>query len=369
MYRNKMGKSELSIIIPILSLGKSGGYRVLSMLANNWKSEGISVKIIAYYGNDKPYYPIEADIIWIDENGKEMNENESQKNVKNSLLKRVKGIYIYLKNNQSKYNIVLANHNASVWPVHFGSKAINMYYIQAYEPEFYTEKNLRNIIQKFFAWFTYFLPLTQIVNAELYMKYKNLKSSYIIPPGLDLDLYHPKNHSNAAKKEFVVGCIGRSEEWKGSDDVAKAVRIVHEKGYDIRFKVAFCPVNYDRYELLKPDGDHNLAEFYRSLDVLVAPGHIQLGAVHYPVIEAMACKTPVITTGYYPANQSNAFIVPIKRPDIIAETIIGIMQNYDLANKKAEIAYENISQFDWKNVSSKFIEVFINELSAEKCKS
>jgi len=28
-------------------------------------------------------------------------------------------------------------------------------------------------------------------------------------------------------------------------------------------------------------GLNNLADFYRSLDVLAAPGHIQLGAVHY----------------------------------------------------------------------------------------
>ncbi|WP_341479706.1 glycosyltransferase [Clostridium algidicarnis] len=70
---------------------------------------------------------------------------------------------------------------------------------------------------------------------------------------------------------------------------------------------------------MHPDGDDNLADYYRNLDILVAPGHIQLGAIHYPVIEAMACNVPVITTGYYPANDENSFIVPVKRPDKIAE--------------------------------------------------
>ncbi|MGL4567899.1 MAG: glycosyltransferase, partial [Fusobacteriaceae bacterium] len=116
-------------------------------------------------------------------------------------------------------------------------------------------------------------------------------------------------------------------------------------------------------ELVKPDGDNNLADYYRSLDVLVAPGHIQLGAIHYPVIEAMACNVPVITTGYYPANEENSFIVPIKSPEKIAEELEKIYYNYEIAYNKAKEAQKNIDEFSWDRVADKFLKKIQGEES------
>ena len=59
---------------------------------------------------------------------------------------------------------------------------------------------------------------------NIYKNYKNLHAKYVIPPGLDLDVYFPKILENPQNRSFVVGCIGRQEEWKGSEDVATAVK-------------------------------------------------------------------------------------------------------------------------------------------------
>lgn len=360
-----MRKRNLNILIPILSFGKAGGIRVLSQLANNWDLLGANVTLLVFSESEDPYYPVNVDIIWIDENGERVAKNKKTYNDKNSGIKRMVAIYKYLKNHACQFDIVIANSNLTAWPVWLGSKSNNYYYIQAYEVEFSSKRNIKTLIKKIAAYSTYFLPLRRVVNAKIYKNYKNLHAKNVIPPGLDLTLYYPKKYDYTNERDFIVGCIGRVEEWKGSHDVTEAVKILHDKGYNIKFKVAFNPVNYNSYELVKPDGDENLANFYRSLDVLIAPGQIQLGAVHYPVIEAMACKTPVITTGYYPANNENAYIVPIKRPDVIADTIIAVIEDYDSAIQKAEIAYNTIAQFDWKIVSSKFIDLFYNELEGE----
>lgn len=359
MERNK---KKLKILIPILTIGNQGGFRVLAQLANYWSDMGHEVAVVAYYNNNNPYFPIKSNIIWIDDKGYKIRENIDLSNLKNGIFNRIKSLSKFLKKNSIYYDIVLANHNLSAWPIALASKSHNFYYIQAYEPEFYTDSGYKSFIQSLIAKISYYLPLKRIVNADIYKKYKGLRADLVIPPGLDLKVYYPKILSNNKNKEFVIGCIGRIEEWKGSKDVTDAVKILHEKGYKIKFKVAFNQVNYDRYEFVKPDGDENLADFYRSLDILVAPGHIQLGAVHYPVIEAMACKIPVITTGYYPANNENAYIVSIKSPISIADTIIDIMDDYQKAIEKAEKAYKTITQFDWVNVSAKFIEMFNSEL-------
>ena len=357
-----MQKNKLKILIPILSLGKSGGIRVLCLLANYWKRAGHDVKILTYHGSDFPYYTVEVNVIWVDETGNQQLKNDNTLNLENSIVQRLKGIYKFLKKCSKEYDIVLANQNLSTWPVIFGSKATNIYYIQAYEPEFFSRKSIKGFIQAFMASISYYLPLSRVVNADIYKDYKNIKAEYVIPPGLDLKNYYPKNLSMIKNRKFVIGCIGRKEEWKGSNDVSIAVKILRNKGYNIKFKVAYNPVKYEQHELVCPDGDGNLADYYRSLDVLVAPGHLQLGSVHYPVIEAMACKTPVVTTGYYPADDTNSFIVPVKRPDIIAETLVRIIEDYGSAITKAEIAYSTVFQFDWNVVSKEFLKVFYDEL-------
>jgi glycosyltransferase involved in cell wall biosynthesis len=186
-------------------------------------------------------------------------------------------LYRFLKKHSNEYDIVLANYNRTAWPVWLGSNSTNYYYIQAYEVEFSLARNIKAFLERMTAWLTYFLPLHKVVNAKIYKKYKNIKCEQVIPPGLDLNIYYPKKLLKNHNKEFVVGCIGRKAEWKGSNDVGEAVKILRSKGYKVKFKVAFEPIRYTEYELVKPDGDENLAELYRSPDVLIAPGHIQLG--------------------------------------------------------------------------------------------
>lgn len=355
----------MKILIPVWGFEKAGGYRVLSNLANHWIDNGHQVTFVSYFKENKPYYPIKAKIIWINKNGEEVkaysDENKKEK-ISFFAIKR------FLKKNSTKFDVVLANYNLTAYNVWLGSSVANYYYIQAYEPELYPNTSYKKYILKLMAWITYFLPLKRIVNADIYRRYKNIKSNIVIPPGLDFSIYYPKKLEVDNKETLIVGCIGRTEEWKGSNDVGEAVRILHEKGYKIILKSAFNPVKYENHDLVLPDGDNNLADFYRSLDVLIAPGHIQLGAVHYPVIEAMACNVPVITTGYYPANDENSFITPIKRPERIAELLEIIINNYSIAVKKSEVAQSCIRDFDWKIVSQKFIDEFRRDLNDNKGK-
>lgn len=345
----------VKIIIPVFGFDKAGGYRVLSKLASEW-SKIEEVEFLTFSDSKTPYFPTSAKI------------KALPLKLNNNFLLKVK----YFKdemNRNHKTTCIIANQNLTVWPTLFSKNKNKFYYIQAYEPEFYDEYKgnvLKKYIFKFLAWLTYFMPLTRIVNADIYKNYKNVKSKYVIPPGLDLNIYYPKKLIKENKKTLVVGCIGRIEEWKGSQDVGRAVEILHKKGLVIKLKVAFNPIDYENHELVKPHGDKNLADYYRSLDVLVAPGHIQLGAIHYPVIEAMACNIPVITTGYYPATNENSFIVPIKSPEKIAEILESIYYNYEEAYNKALIAQGKIKEFSWEIVAQKFLDIIKKEVRNNK---
>ena len=296
----------MKILIPVMQFGKAGGYRTLSRMATEWKKLGHNVSFVTSYVSEKPYFPTEANVIYIDTKGKKCSP---QDNLRISLLQKLMSIRKYLSKEAKQYDVVLANHNITALAVKFGSKTNNFYYIQAYEPEMYEGKSLRNVIMRLLSKSTYHLGLIHIVNADIYKNYKDLHSDYVVPPGMDLSVYYPKEKQWDGLNPITVGCIGRTEEHKGSGDVAKAIKIVRDRGEIVNFKVAFNPVDCDDYELVKPDGDENLSSFYRSLDILVAPAKLQLGAIHYPVLEAMASGTTLITTGYYPATNNNAYIV------------------------------------------------------------
>ena len=53
----------MNIVIPLLGFGKAGGYRVLSMLANEWILLGHEVYFIVPDDSSYPYFPTKATII------------------------------------------------------------------------------------------------------------------------------------------------------------------------------------------------------------------------------------------------------------------------------------------------------------------
>ena len=362
MEKNRLfaGREKImKILIPLIFFGKGGGFRVLSNLASNWMNMGHVVDFITTT-EDKPYFPTKANILLINKKGDITNTPSSYRHT----LFRLLAIFHYIRKNKNKYDVILANFNQTLPLSFFAARKKLFYYVQAYEVEFWNNIGIHNKLCRLFAYISYKIPVIRIGNAEIYRKYKSLKCKYIVPPGLDLDLYYPKERVLWDKTTpLIVGCIGRKEPWKGSSDVANAVQILRNRGYNIHFRVAFNKVENVEHELVFPDGDKNLADYYRSLNILVAPGKIQLGAVHYPVIEAMACRTIVVNTGYYPSNDENSYIVAVSSPKDIADKIENIINDYEKALNKADKAFSELAESAWPVVSKKFIDIFNKELN------
>ena len=59
----------MRILVPILSFGRAGGYRVLSELANNWVSRNHDVDFLSPDSSDEPYFPTKAEIRWVNGEG------------------------------------------------------------------------------------------------------------------------------------------------------------------------------------------------------------------------------------------------------------------------------------------------------------
>jgi len=361
----------MKILIPVLAFGNAGGYRVLSKLANELIDLGHSVEFLCPNGNKEPYFPTLAGIWWIDADGnisKQNNPGTAKKENAFSIQQKLKKALCKLPKNA--YDIIIANHSLTVLPIKRSGWAYKtLYYVQAYEPDFYISMGgLKNKVLSRLSAISYSMKLFTVVNADIYLRYKKLKASRTLYPGVDKKIFYPGVHRTIHNNndKIIIGTVGRMERMKGTQYVLNAFKILKAKYANIELHVAFGdPADFGQYEgihCFQPHGDEALADFYRSLDYYFCAASVQLGAFHYPVVEAMFCGIPVITTPYYPANENNAWLTG---PDDVS----AIVKQFELAladnegrGKKIQRALQDVQQFDWKLVAKR-LNGYLEELA------
>lgn len=353
----------MKIIIPLVgSFSKEGGWRVLSELANAWIKLGHEVVFLSHMRFKEPYFPTEADILFYNNKGEISSLGSLDYSVpfggpfplRRALRKAL---------DKLEADVVLATQNFTVDPVKKSSiKAKKFYYVQAYEPEFYNTGPLRYKIYKIIAQNSYKKGLSIIVNSPMYKNYKGIRSDKVIYPGLNLEIFHPGT-KKSKNETLVLGSIGRTEVFKGTGFILEAFKSLREKmGNKVELHLAFGDEKWseiDGVTMHYPNGDAQLADFYRSLDCYICAQYIQLDAVHYPVIEAMACGIPLVTTGYYPSNDRNSWKIVTKSSEAIVDKILELIDNDALARQRVDEGLNAVQEFERSLLADKMISYFV----------
>lgn len=345
----------MRILIPVLGFGRAGGNRVLSQLATTWKRDGHHVVFISPDTSEAPYFPTQADIIWVDQRGQHVAMPHGQGMTgKGNLLSILRGIRPIHKN----FDVVLSNHSLTTWPVWLAGvpRDKRFYYIQAYEPEYYADTRQR--LNRFMSTLSYRLPFAQIVNATTY---PGLGDQPFVPFGIDLGLFYPRQRASD-EGSLVIGTIGRSEPGKGTRFVTDAFQRVRQVMPQARLQVAYGNLPSDAVmsgvEVVKPRNDAELADFYRGVDILIAGTYGQTGAPHYPVLEAMACGVPIIHTGYLPGTTANSWIANPCDDASLAEQVFRIVKEPAEVERRRIAAFDSVRSFAWENVAANMVRLF-----------
>lgn len=195
----------------------------------------------------------------------------------------------------------------------------------------------------------------------------------VIEDGVDLGLFQPMNRERTQGEErpLVAGWAGNSRwgthvdglDHKGLHSIIKpALEKVQQQGEAV--VGSFC----DSSEEKRSHGD--MARYYNELDIYLCASDCE--GTPNPILEAMACGLPVVTTdvGIVPQLfgplQKN-FIVKERTVDALAEKVLELAKNPEL---RAELSRENLQQIrQWtREVESRKWTKFFSRI-LESCRS
>lgn len=184
-----------------------------------------------------------------------------------------------------------------------------------------------------------------------------LKPSAVTPDGVDLSLFYPKSLwrlEDISSRTLRVGWVGNSKwavnDLKGLDGVIRpAIETLQKEGRAIEF------VTSDRNEKMIPH--EKMPDFYNSIDVYVCAS-LHEGTPN-PVLEAMACGLPVVSTdvGLVPelfGPLQRQFILEERSAACLAEKLRLLL---DEPQRLARLSQENLEQikaWDWTRMTENF---------------
>jgi glycosyltransferase involved in cell wall biosynthesis len=237
------------------------------------------------------------------------------------------------------------------------SKGAKAYFIQHHEVFDYLPKGRVEA--------TWMLPMHKITISQWLVdlarnEYGDHKVS-LAPPTVDTKQFYacPRNKQSVP----TVGMMYSTINWKGTDIALKAFSLAAAKIPNLRL-VAFgteapsseLPLPTNAEYVIRPDQD-KLKDYYSKCDAWLLASRSE--GFGLPIIEAMACRTPVISTpaGAAPEILSGGtgILVRPEDPEEMAKAIERICQ---MPNSKwqamSEAAYAKVNNYTWEDATAYF---------------
>ena len=244
------------------------------------------------------------------------------------------------------------------------SKGTKVYFLQHYEAFDYVPKGRVEA--------TWRLPMHKIAVAQWLAdiarnEYGDLSVS-LVPPTVDTKhFYDPQSRAKQPRGKQLVPTVGMyytTTPWKGCDLALKAFSIAAKKIPNLRL-VAFGSGHDSPLPHLLPEGtEYNkepsqdqLKEFYSKCDAWLFSSSSE--GFGLPILEAMACGTPVIGTPAGAAPEllagGGGILVKPQDPEDMAKAIEQICQLPDAEwRAMSESALETVINYTWEDATNLF---------------
>jgi len=260
------------IAFPLLGLGNFGGVRKVLEIANGLVDYGHEISILYPRERSETTFHIRPEVKRVEVPGR---------NRLSALLRFVPLV--------KGYDMIVANFWPTAYLFPFSRRMI--YFVQDVESRFYS-----NPIFKVAAHLTYSFPLVKVTYNPALAKL--VHAQHVIPAGVDKNTFFPDPDPSLKRDLPVVMYMPRKERRKGFDIFLKVIELLAKTlSFEIWFvggrdvEIPQLPLSTRRFF---PRNDTELRRLYSSADVFVLSSRTE--GLGFPVLESLACGTPVVAT-------------------------------------------------------------------------
>lgn len=203
---------------------------------------------------------------------------------------------------------------------------------------------------------------------------------YVVENGIRLNVMN--NHQNNAKSNlldkfaggsFIIGAIGRISNEKGYEDLIESVRMLRDKGHDVKAIIIGEGTLLNELQdkvsqldlhnhVLFPGYMENAKNYFRYFNVFVISSLTE--GMPITLLEAMHAGVPVVATrvGGIPdmiVNEKSGYLVPPKEPYAIASAIEHIINNPETIAPLVKNAGERLLQrYSSEIMAKKYMDIY-----------
>ena len=206
-----------------------------------------------------------------------------------------------------------------------------------------------------------------VPSKEMYDEYtKSGYKVFHVPNAIDISSF-PKDEDRRYEKQLIYA--GRLSEEKGildllkiAEKIPKDVHIIFVGSGPEESKVKDVANKFSNIHFLGYQPKENTIKLIRGSDILIQPS-IMEGGTSSTLLEAMACKTPIIATSVGGNKETiihmkTAYVVTPNRPLEIYDAVNDLLSNPEKQKTLSENAYEMVSNYDWESVGQKYLDVY-----------
>lgn len=229
------------------------------------------------------------------------------------------------------------------------------YFMQDYEPMFYTGGSISAAIEQTYRFGFYFIANTPGV-ASKFQQYSDWGMEFI--PGVDTKLYYPSEKNVNNKGPYKIVYYGRPNNERNCFILAcEALRIVKEKlGGQVKIASVGAEFPVERYNLQGVIENKGLLKTMEEVANLYRESDLGLSIMttphpSYQPLEYMASGCPTVTN----INELNNWLyrdqenIILSEPvyNVMADRIINALENHELRQRVRDGALETVSNLSW----------------------
>jgi len=214
-------------------------------------------------------------------------------------------------------------------------------------------------------------------NAKDFLPHYKGNFSFISP------IFEPKkaqNNGKSGKNLLFVANLWKFYRWKGLEYLIQSMEILKEQGEEIPLTIVGDGEMMDFYKKLVEEknlkkqitfsgflNEKDLMKSYLNSIALVVPSYGGLDLLPTTILEASSLKKPTIATTaggipYFVKNNENGLLVEPKDPNSLAEAILKITKDKNLAKKLGKNAYEKVRDLSYKRSASELQSIYTKAL-------